>query len=235
MHESHEKALDSADSIHLADKVSWFRELRRFFSFFSEYIRGVYHFQRLGPCVTIFGSARFDEDHDYFQIAEKLGGALASAGYSVMTGGGPGLMAAANKGAQTASGRSYGSAIRIHNEESSNDYMTHCVVFRYFFIRKIMLTRFSMAFVAMPGGFGTLDELFEMLTLIKTEHIHSFPIILLGSSYWVPLLDYIKEHLVALGTVSPEELDCIHVTDDPDAVVDYIKASLSRGTDEATP
>jgi uncharacterized protein (TIGR00730 family) len=215
-------------------RVSWWRELRRFFSFFYEYILGIYRFQRLGPCVTIFGSARFDAEHDYFKIAETLGKLLAQSGYAVMTGGGPGLMEAANKGAQKASGKSYGSAIRIPNEQSANPYMTRCVVFRYFFIRKIMLTRFSLAFIAMPGGFGTLDELFEMLTLIKTEHIKSFPLVLLGCSFWEPLLDYIRAHLVALGTVSQHELEGIYLTDDSADAVRYIHQALGREAHEST-
>jgi uncharacterized protein (TIGR00730 family) len=198
-------------------------ELRRTGRIAAEFIRGfrVLHF--VGPCVTVFGSARFPETHPYYAAARTLGGELARAGLTVMTGGGPGIMEAANRGAREAGGRSVGCNIQLPHEQQHNDYLDTWVTFRYFFVRKVMLVKYSTAFVVMPGGFGTLDELFEALTLVQTKKIESFPVVLMGSGYWAPLLDFMRNSLVTAGTVDPGDLELLTVTDSPEEAVEVIR------------
>jgi len=180
-----------------------------------ELIRGfrVLHFA--GPCVTVFGSARFHENHEYYALARATGGELARAGFTVMTGGGPGVMEAANRGAREAGGRSIGCNIQLPREQRPNAYLDRMVLFRHFFVRKVMLVKYSYAFVALPGGFGTLDEFFEAMTLIQTGKIRDFPVILMGDSYWRPLLEFMHETLVARGAVDQADFDRVVITDDP--------------------
>ena len=159
-------------------------ELQSALQIFAEFVRGFRRLQGLGPCVTVFGSARFDEQHRYYQLAEELGERIARAGYTVMTGGGPGIMEAANRGAQNGGGRSVGCNIKLPMEQHPNSYLDTFVEFDHFFVRKVMLVKYSRAFVVMPGGFGTLDEIFETATLIQTGKMRSFPIIALGTDYW---------------------------------------------------
>jgi uncharacterized protein (TIGR00730 family) len=187
-----------------------------------EFIRGfrVLHF--VGPCVTVFGSARFKEDHPFYAMAREVGGRLTDIGFTVMTGGGPGIMEAANRGAKEAGGISVGCNIMLPHEQSANPYLDYVVTFRYFFIRKVMLVKYSYGFVVMPGGVGTLDELFEALTLIQTRKILEFPVVLMGVEYWQPLIDLLKR-MVAATTISAEDLNLVMVTDSIDEAISHIQ------------
>ena len=197
-------------------------ELIRAFRIFGEFVRGFRRMHFIGPCVTVFGSARFGEDHAYYRLAREIGMRLAQAGFAVMTGGGPGVMEAANRGARDVGGRSIGCNIRLPKEQRPNPYLDRWITFRYFFVRKVMLVKYSYAFVALPGGFGTLDEIFETVTLIQTRKISDFPLVLVGADYWAPLLAFMRERLVAQRTIDPEDLDRITVTDSPAEAVDEI-------------
>lgn len=189
---------------------------------FLEFFRGfkVLHF--VGPCVTVFGSARFPDGHKYCQLAYKVGAGLAGLGLTVMTGGGPGIMAAANRGAKEAGGRSVGSNINLPAEQSPNDYMDKWVTFRYFFVRKVLLLKYSYAFIVLPGGAGTMDELFETLTLVQTGIIKNFPIVLMVSEYWQPLINFLNK-MVQEGTISAGDLNLIKITDSADEAIDHIR------------
>jgi len=199
-------------------------ELRLALHIFFEFLRGfrVLHF--VGPCVTVFGSARFSEGHPYYDLARKVGTLLARAGFTVMTGGGPGMMEAANRGAKDVGGRSVGCNIELPHEQRPNPYLDKMVSFRHFFVRKVMLVKYSYAFVAMPGGFGTLDEIFEAATLIQTAKIDHFPIILIGVDYWQPLLDAIRGPLLREGAISATDVDIFQVTDSIEEAVAGIQA-----------
>lgn len=189
---------------------------------FLEFLRGV-EFMPVGErVVTVFGSARFTEGHPYYELARAVGGALAEAGYSVMTGAGPGIMEGANRGAKEAGGRSYGANINLPHEQAANPYVDECIEFDHFFVRKVMLVKYSCAFVVMPGGFGTLDEVFETLTLMQTEKISHFPIVAMDRRFWVPLVDFLKGQLCAEGTISPEDMNLLHVTDSLDEMIEII-------------
>ncbi len=192
---------------------------------FLEFLRGFETLVFPGPCVTVFGSARFDENHRYYSLARNLGAALAGAGYTVMTGGGPGIMEAANRGAKEAGGNSIGCNIQLPREQRPNEYVDRFVEFEHFFVRKVMLVKYSSAFVLMPGGFGTLDELFEVATLIQTQKLEAFPIICLGGAYWENLLRFFKETLISEGTISKPDLDLITSAETVDQAVDCIKAT----------
>jgi uncharacterized protein (TIGR00730 family) len=198
------------------------RELYSVLTILWEFIKGfrVLHF--VGPCVTVFGSARFPEDHPFYRLAREVGSRLAGLGFTVMTGGGPGIMEAANRGAREAGGVSVGCNIVLPAEQKLNPYLDRKVTFRYFFIRKVMLVKYSYAFVVMPGGVGTMDELFEAVTLIQTKKIESFPVVLLGKAYWAPLIDLMKE-MVRVGTISPVDLDLLLFTDSVDEAMDHIQ------------
>jgi uncharacterized protein (TIGR00730 family) len=185
-------------------------------------IRGfrVLHF--VGPCVTVFGSARFTEDHPYYALARTLGRRLAQLGFTVMTGAGPGIMEAANRGAKDVGGRSVGCNIVLPHEQKINAYLDRWVTFRYFFVRKVMLVKYSYAFVVMPGGFGTMDELFEAMVLIQTGKIESFPVVLMGKDYWRLLIQLLQEMVLA-GTIGKEDLDLLLVTDSVDDAMTHIE------------
>jgi uncharacterized protein (TIGR00730 family) len=190
-------------------------ELRRAWRIFKELLRGFRAFHFVGPCVTVFGSARFGEEHPHYAAARRLGAALAHAGFTVMTGGGPGLMEAANRGAKEAGGLSIGCNILLPEEQKPNPYVDEVVTFEHFYVRKVMLVKYSYAFVAMPGGLGTLDETFEIATLIQTKKVQDFPLVLFGTEFWRPLLEFLAT-LVAEGTISREDLDRVFVTDSPE-------------------
>lgn len=186
----------------------------RLFRIMGEFVQGFEEMSDVGRAVTIYGSARFKPDHPYYAKAEELASGLAKAGYAIITGGGPGIMEAGNKGASAAEGRSIGLNIDLPYEQKPNPYQTHEVKFRYFFVRKVMLVKYSTAFVAFPGGFGTIDELFESLTLIQTEKIKPFPVYLVGSEFWGGLIEWFTNVLVREGTISETDLHLFKVVDD---------------------
>jgi uncharacterized protein (TIGR00730 family) len=191
----------------------------------AEFVEGFGLLAELPRAVSVFGSARTPRDSAYYEAAVQLGAALADAGYAVITGGGPGTMEAANKGACDAGGVSVGLGIELPFEQELNEWVDVGVLFRYFFVRKTMFVKYAQAFVILPGGFGTLDELFEALTLVQTRKVTRFPVILFGSSYWAGLIDWIRDTMVAQGTVGPGDLELLHVTDDVAEVVRVIQAA----------
>jgi uncharacterized protein (TIGR00730 family) len=204
-------------------------ELARLLRIGAELLRGFRTLHFLGPCVTVFGSARFPADHRYYRLARELGRQLAAAGVTVMTGGGPGIMEAANRGAQEGGGRSVGCNIELPFEQEPNPYLDLFLEFRYFFVRKLMLVKYSTAFVIFPGGFGTLDEVFETATLVQTGKIERFPLILMGTEFWAPLIAFLEHTMVAEGTISPHDFGLLHLTDDPaDAVARVVASAVPR-------
>jgi uncharacterized protein (TIGR00730 family) len=192
-----------------------------------DFIRGYRALHFAGPCVTVFGSARFGEDHPDYIKAREIGREIAKLGFTVMTGGGPGIMEAANRGAKDVNGRSVGCNIELPFEQTHNKFLDKWVTIRYFFVRKTLLIKYSYAFVVMPGGFGTLDELFEALTLIQTKKINNFPIIIFDKEFHHHLLNYIEAMKVE-GTISPEDLDLMLVTDDVNELVEHLKLCIER-------
>jgi hypothetical protein len=195
---------------------------------FVELVRGFRKLHFVGPCVTVFGSARFAEDHPYYAAAREVGRLLAERGFTVMTGGGPGVMEAANRGAKEAGATSVGLNIDLPFEQGANAYQDISLRFHYFFTRKVMFVRFATAFVVFPGGFGTLDELFEALVLIQTNKIRHFPVILVRPSFWGGMTDWMRERLAADGMIASSDLDLLTVTDDPDEVVARVRAGARR-------
>jgi uncharacterized protein (TIGR00730 family) len=193
---------------------------------FLEFLRGFETLVFPGPCVTVFGSARFSEAHRYYKLARELGAGLAKAGFTVMTGGGPGIMEAANRGAKEASGHSIGCNIQLPREQKPNPYVDRFIEFEHFFVRKVMLVKYSSAFVLMPGGFGTLDELFEVTTLIQTKKLVAFPIVCLGGEYWEHLQMFFKDTLLKEGTINGPDVDLIKNTESVDEALQHIKKCL---------
>lgn len=196
------------------------------FKIMGEFVNGFEKMSVIGPCVSVFGSARVREGHPYYDLAVKISHKIAEAGYGVITGGGPGIMEAGNKGANLAGGTSVGLNIDLPFEQHDNPYIDDdkSLDFDYFFVRKVMFVKYSQGFVVMPGGFGTLDEFFEALTLIQTHKIHTFPIILVGTEFWKGLMDWIKNTLVEAGNISEKDLDLIKLVDTEDEVVEIIDA-----------
>jgi uncharacterized protein (TIGR00730 family) len=190
---------------------------------FAECVRGFRRMHFVGPCVTVFGSARFKEEHPYYALARRTGARLAEAGFTVMTGGGPGIMEAANRGAKDAGGYSVGCNITLPVEQRPNPYLDRWVEFRYFFVRKMMLEKYSYAFIAMPGGIGTLDEIFETSVLIQTGKMKEFPFVLMGTEFWTPLVDYLREGLLKAGTIDEADAARWILTDSPEDAVALIR------------
>jgi uncharacterized protein (TIGR00730 family) len=203
-------------------------ELVQALRIFAECVKGFRRLHFSGPCVTVFGSARFKEDHPYYTLARALGAKLAEAGFTVMTGGGPGIMEAANRGAKEAGGRSVGCNITLPVEQKPNAYLDRWVECRYFFVRKLLLEKYSYAFIAMPGGIGTLDELFETAVLIQTGKMKDFPFVLMGRSFWAPLLDYLREFPLKTGTIDPADVQRWIVCDSPEEAVELIRERAIR-------
>jgi uncharacterized protein (TIGR00730 family) len=199
-------------------------ETWRIFRIVSEFVDGFETMQELGPAVAFFGSARVKEDHPYYKLAEDLAFKIASYKIGIVTGGGPGIMMAANKGCQKAGAKSCGVAIKLPFEEDINPFVdrNHSLSVRYYFVRKVLLVRYALAFIILPGGVGTLDELFEVVTLIQTKKVKPFPIFLIGTKYWKKMLDWIKESPIAEGFLSENDLDIFQLTDDLDYVADQI-------------
>jgi uncharacterized protein (TIGR00730 family) len=187
-----------------------------------EFIRGFRTFHFMGPTVTVFGSARPKPGHPHYELARSLGEHLARAGFVTMTGGGPGIMEAGNRGAKEGGGLSVGSNIVLPFEQEPNDYVDLWVDFDYFFVRKMMMLKYSMGFVILPGGFGTLDELFETATLIQTGKLSHFPMVLMGHDYWDDLLAFVRDTMVPAGTINPEDFDRFYCTDSPEEAVAYL-------------
>ena len=198
----------------------------RMFSIMSEFVRAFTAMSDAGPCVSLFGSARSAPDSPACQMAEKVARLLAQNGFGVISGGGDGVMAAANKGATEAGGLSIGLNIELPHEQMPNPYANLQLDFHYFFIRKVVFVKYSQAYVILPGGFGTLDELFEALTLIQTHRIRPFPAFLMGSDYWGGLVDWVKDKMLGERYISPEDLDIFTVIDEPEDVVKAIKKTL---------
>lgn len=203
-------------------------ELARAARIFSEFVRGFRALHFAGPCVTVFGSARFTEFNPYYRMARQVGAGLAAAGFTVMTGGGPGIMEAANRGAKDVGGRSIGCNIVLPEEQKHNPYLDDWVTFRYFFVRKVMLVKYSYAFIALPGGFGTMDEIFETATLIQTAKIREFPLVLMGREFWAPLMEFMAERLVKARTIDAGDLERITVTDSAEEAVSVITGVAKR-------
>jgi uncharacterized protein (TIGR00730 family) len=215
-----ERAQYSLDNFKVGD--SW-----RLFRIMSEFVDGFDNLASIGrPAVSIFGSARLPPENEYYELADKIAYDLALAGYGIITGGGPGIMAAANKGAAVAEGLSIGLNINLPFEQDPNPFANVPLNFKYFFVRKVMFIKYSMAFIGMPGGFGTLDELFESLTLIQTRRVKAFPVILVGSDFWGGMVDWIKEKMLDEGYISEDDMLYFQVMDDPKEVVQYIKRTV---------
>lgn len=200
------------------------------FKIMAEFVDGFEKLSKIGPCVSIFGSARTKPEHKYYQLAEDIAFKLTKEGYGIITGGGPGIMEAANKGAKSAGGKSVGLNIELPFEQSSNPYIDSdkLITFDYFFVRKLMFIKYAQGFVVLPGGFGTMDELFEALTLIQTKKIAKFPIVLAGREYWAGLFEWIRETLVTEKMVDEKDLNLIFLADDAEHAVNHINEFYSR-------
>lgn len=199
---------------------SW--ELGFLFRIVLEFIKGFRALHFVGPCITVFGSARLQEGSTYYEQARKVGQELVKLGFTVMTGGGPGIMEAANRGAKEADGTSVGCNIELPEEQGHNKYLDHWVTFDYFFVRKVLLFKYSYGFIAMPGGVGTMDELFEAITLVQTNKVKNFPVVLMGTDYWEPLVGFL-ETMAEEGTISESDLDLILITDSVEEAMKHIK------------
>ncbi len=197
----------------LAKSDTW-----RVFRIMAELVEGFEALNNIGPAVTIFGSARLKPGSPYYNKCLKVSERLAKDGFAVISGGGPGIMEAANKGAQNANGTSIGLNIELPMEQTSNNFQDVHVDFRYFFVRKLMFVKYAVAYVIFPGGFGTMDELFEALTLIQTKKIRSFPVVLVGRDYWQGMMDWMKNSLLDMGAINAEDIDLMHIVDEPEEV-----------------
>jgi hypothetical protein len=217
------KAVKDAEKSFLAGRRNRGADLESAVRLFLEFLQGFEALDFQGPCVTVFGSARFGAGHRYYETGRALGSHLARAGYAVMTGGGPGLMEAVNRGAHEAGGVSLGCNIRLPREQQPNPYLDRFVEFEHFFVRKVMLVKYSCAFVILPGGFGTLDEAFEILTLVQNRKLESFPVVALGMEFWQGMRDFLVNTLLPQGTISADDLAHLKGTDDPAEAVDIIR------------
>lgn len=210
----------------LAGRHSRLSEFFQLLRIMLEFIRGFRAFHKTGPTITVFGSARFPSTHPYYDLARKIGAAIAREGFATMTGGGPGIMEAANRGAKEMGGYSVGCNIILPQEQKPNAYLDKVVTFNHFFVRKVMLVKYSYAFVILPGGFGTLDEMTEALILIQTGKLYDFPVILIGTEYWKGFYDWVHGTLIKNGTILPEDLKFIHITDNPEELMRIIRNSV---------
>ncbi len=201
------------------------------FKVMSEFVEGFEKLAKIGPCVSVFGSARTKSSHKYYKMAEEISAKLVRHGYGVVTGGGPGIMEAGNKGARSENGKSVGLNIILPFEQTHNDYidLDKLISFDYFFVRKVMFMKYAQGFIVMPGGFGTLDELFEAITLIQTKKIGRFPIVLVGKEYWGGMMDWIKDVMLDMeGNISPQDMDLINIVDNPTDAVKVIDDFYSQ-------
>jgi hypothetical protein len=216
-------AVEDAERIFLSGRRNRDADLESAVRVFLEFLKGFEALELQGPCVTVFGSARFTAGHPYYETARQLGRELVRAGYAVMTGGGPGIMEAANRGAREAGGVSLGCNIRLPREQKPNEYLDRFVEFEHFFVRKVMLVKYSCAFVVMPGGFGTLDEAFEVMTLIQNRKLESFPVVAMGGRFWQSLRSFLLDTLVPEGTIDMAELGALSLADDVSEAVGIIR------------
>jgi len=203
-------------------------ELMRALRIGAEFVRGFRALHFVGPCVTVFGSARVEESSPYYALAREMGGRLARSGFTVMTGGGPGIMEAANRGAREAGGTSLGVNIELPHEQEPNAFLDRWITFEHFFVRKVMLVKYSVAFVVLPGGFGTMDEIFETATLIQTGKIYNFPLVVMGQDFWRPLGAFLRERMLAEGMIDEADLARVVLTDSPDEAMGTITDSAAR-------
>ena len=202
----------------------------KIFKMMAEFVQGFEHLEKIGPCVSIFGSARTKRGSKYYEVATEIANKLTKKGYGIITGGGPGIMEAGNKGAHQAKGTSAGLNIELEFEQHSNPYIDpdKSIDFDYFFVRKVMFMKYSQGFIVMPGGFGTFDEMFEAITLIQTKKIAPFPIVMVGKDYWGGLVEWIKKTMIDEGTISPKDLDIFNLVDTPDEAVKIISDFYSK-------
>lgn len=214
--------IPSKKPVYLQGPKSRGYELAFAFRVFRQFLKGFRTLHFAGPCVTVFGSARFNEDNIYYSKARNIGKKIAELGFTTMTGGGPGIMEAANRGAFENGGVSVGCNIQLPFEQEPNPYVNKSITFEHFFVRKVLLVKYSYAFIIMPGGFGTMDEFFEILTLVQTKTVTDFPIVLYGKEYYKPLMEMI-EWMVNQGTISKEDLSLVLLTDDEDEAMHHIK------------
>ncbi|MGI9290561.1 MAG: TIGR00730 family Rossman fold protein [Gammaproteobacteria bacterium] len=222
MNPSFLKSIQDAEKSFLVGRQSSGDELESAVRVFLEMLRGFEELDFDQPCVTVFGSARFEEGHPYYEMGQEVGRLLAEQGFAVMTGGGPGIMEAANRGAMEAGGLSIGCNIQLPREQKPNPYLDRFVEFEHFFVRKVMLVKYSSAFIVLPGGFGTLDEAFEVITLIQTKKLETFPVVALGGAYWKELAQFLSDTLVREGTISSSDLDLITRAESPSHAVEFI-------------
>ena len=216
--------VEGAEKAFLAGRRPREADLESAVRIFLEFLRGFESFEFEQPCVTVFGSSRFEEGHRYYGLAREVGAELARAGFAVMTGGGSGIMEAANRGAREAGGLSIGCNIALPREQKPNKYLDRFIQLDHFFVRKVMLVKYSSAFVVMPGGFGTLDEAFEIATLMQTQKLEHFPLIAVGHEFWDPLIEFARDTMIKEGTLSPEDAGFVHGADTAADVVHLIRA-----------
>jgi hypothetical protein len=219
------EALHQKDWTEIKSNDSW-----QIFKIMAEFVEGYEKLAIIGPCVTIFGSARTNPKHPYYELAQDTAYKMAKAGFGIISGGGPGIMEAANKGARIAGGKSAGLNIELPFEQSPNPYIDSDKIlsFHYFFIRKVMFMKYSQGFIVLPGGFGTCDEFFEAITLIQTKKIARFPIVIMGKEYWGGLIEWIKNKMLAENNIAEKDLDLFLLTDDPDEAVKHIEDFYKR-------
>jgi uncharacterized protein (TIGR00730 family) len=222
-----DRTIPAKNSQFLEGPKSRFYELRFAWKVFLEFIKGFRTLHFVGPCITVFGSARFKEDHPHYQSAREMGRQIAQMGFTTMTGGGPGTMEAANRGAFEQGGRSVGCNIKLPFEQKPNPYVQTSITFEHFFVRKVMLVKYSYAFVIMPGGFGTMDEFFETITLVQTKILVRFPIVLIGEEYYRPLFNYMED-MARQGTISKEDLGLVLLTDSIAEAVQHIDSFIKK-------
>jgi len=218
-----ERLLESVEELETIGRDAW-----RIFRIMGEFVEGFEEMGKVGNAVSIFGSARVRPGDPQYEQCVETARLLGEAGFAVITGGGPGIMEAANKGAREAGAHSVGCNIELPFEQKGNDFVDMAIDFRYFFVRKTMFVKYAQAFIIFPGGFGTMDELFESLTLIQTGKVRHFPVVLVGTEYWGGLLEWIRDHMAAEGKIAPSDLDLLFLTDDPKEVRDHVVRRLKR-------
>ena len=218
--------VEGAERLFLSGRRSREHDLVSAVTFFLEFLRGFESFDLDRPCVTVFGSARFPAGHPHYELARGVGRTFARAGYAVMTGGGPGIMEAANRGAKEANGVSIGCNIRLPHEQKPNPYLDRFIEFEHFFIRKVMLVKYSCAFIIMPGGFGTLDEAFEVITLIQTGKLDRFPIVIMGGDFWDQMRSFIRRIMIDQGTIDLADLDLAQPANTPEEALRLVEQAV---------